>query len=283
MPEAVGGLLPRGVREPAPPSVLAVVLTYCAPEALDRCLTAIERQDVAPDALLVIDNDSQPRATIGGRDVPGRLIRREINDGPAGGYAAGLQAFLESGHQVAWVMDDDCIPDPECLRRLLGRHASLPEDRPVFPLWIDDATGDARVRPAWCGFLISAAVVREIGLPRAELVWWAEDTEYLQARLIGHDLVPVEERSAVVHHRRVRTAATKPAWKIYYETRNTIEYRFFVQPRNLRSFWYLIGSVAKLALQAARNGPRRGQRIGAYLRGLHHGFTQVDGLRMPLS
>src|SRR4051812_37153412 len=88
---------------------LAIVLTYDAPDALDRCLRAIDAQTTRPDRLLVIDNASRVPADPGTRTVPVEQLREERNTGPAGGHAVGLTRFLASGFDVAWVMDDDCV------------------------------------------------------------------------------------------------------------------------------------------------------------------------------
>ena len=40
--------------------VLAVVLTHNAPESLERCLLAIDAQTTPPQAVLVVDNASNP-------------------------------------------------------------------------------------------------------------------------------------------------------------------------------------------------------------------------------
>ncbi len=117
---------PRGgARAPRPPiessrSVLAVVLTHDAPESLARCLSSIEAQSYPPAAVLVVDNASEPAVALPPSQLDVTLLRSENNGGPAGGHEIGLRTFLESGHDLAWVMDDHCIPAPTCLEELLA-------------------------------------------------------------------------------------------------------------------------------------------------------------------
>jgi GT2 family glycosyltransferase len=264
------------------PSVVAILLTHNAPESLSRCLEAIDGQSRPPDAVLVIDNASREPATLGERGVPASLLRRAVNDGPAGGHAAGLAEFRDSAHDYAWVLDDDCIPEPGCLAALVARASSVTDGSPLFPLWVDAPTGEARFLPAWCGFLIARATVDRIGLPRADLVWWAEDTEYLQWRVLEAGLRAVEVPEAVVEHHRVRTASAKPPWKMYYEVRNTILYRVYVQRWTWTHVRLLARSLAGLASQAIRNGPGRSARIRAFARGMADGLLRRTGLRVPL-
>jgi rhamnopyranosyl-N-acetylglucosaminyl-diphospho-decaprenol beta-1,3/1,4-galactofuranosyltransferase len=264
-----------------PPRVLAIVLTHNAPDALLRCLHAIDGQTRLPDAILVVDNSSAPPVVVERGRAPIEVLRRELNDGPAGGHAAGLETLLARDEDVAWIMDDDCVPAPDCLARLLDHEVELADDRPVFPIWVDGPTGERRFLPAWCGFVIPRALVERIGLPRRDLVWWAEDTEYLQWRMRDAGVVVVEEPDAVVEHHRVRSTGRKPDWKVYYEVRNTIVYRVYVQPWTLNHGRLMARSLAKLLGQILRNGARSAD-LRAYARGVVDGFAKRTGMRVPL-
>jgi GT2 family glycosyltransferase len=263
-------------------SVLAIVLTHDAPAALDRCLAAIDAQTRPPERVLVVDNASVEAARAGSRGVVVDVRRSEQNTGPAGGHALGLEVFLHSGADLAWVMDDDCIPDPDCLDRLLTRHAAAPVDVPVFPYWIDARTGQGTFKPAWCGFVVSRRRVAEFGLPRTDFVWWAEDTEYLQWRVHVAGLEPEYALDAIVVHDRVRGTATKPVWKVYYEVRNTVYFRLYVQRKPFRRFKWLSRSLLKLMGQILLREDRKGAKLAAYGRGVLDGLTGRLGVRVPL-
>ena len=264
--------------------MLAVVLTYNAPTALARCLAAIQRQSRLPERVLVVDNAGTPPATETVAAVEGRapveVVRLGSNTGRAGGHAAGLHAFLASGYDQAWVMDDDCIPDPACLERLLARAGALDEPALLFPTWIDQVTGEVANWPAWCGFLLARAIVADVGLPRADFFWWAEDTEYLYWRIpvAGHHVERVDPAEVV--HGRVRTADTKPAWKVYYEVRNSVYYRLFIQRRRGRRFYRLTRTLLKTFGRVLRE-PGRPRKLWLYGRGVVDGLTGRLGPRVP--
>jgi GT2 family glycosyltransferase len=264
------------------PRVLAIVLTHNAPGALDRCLSAIDGQTRRADEVLVVDNASHPPATPNGRGTPLRLLRRQTNDGPGGGHRAGLEAFLASGADMAWVMDDDCVPDAGCLAALLAHHAKLRKDRVVLPLWIDGATGAGSFLPAWCGFLLTRDLVRRVGLPRADFVWWAEDTEFLQSRMIDAGLHAAHAPEAVVTHLRVRTGPSKPAWKYYYETRNTIVYRVYIQSLTWTHLRLLTWSLVTLLGGILVREDHKLRKFVAFGRGVLDGATRRMGMRVPL-
>lgn len=207
--------------------VQAVVLTFEARDSLARCLDALVAQERRPDAILVVDNHSSTVVDDLVAAVPGAtLLRLDDNLGPAGGYAAGLREFLVGGAEWAWVMDDDCIPRPNALAAQLAVAAP---DRLWLSSMVDADTGEAADTHGWCGVLLSREIVTNVGVPREDLFWWSEDTEYLQWRIpvAGYPTTRCED--AIVEVTRGRADAEKPAWKYYYESRNQVFFRLHVQ------------------------------------------------------
>ena len=126
--------------------VIAVVVTF---NRIGLLQSLLERLDEVPELteILVIDNAStdgtgewlaglDDRET--GDDRPttavlGRTLADNI--GGAGGFHDGLAWAMERGADLAWLMDDDGLPDPGCLARLL-------EERDLDfwgPLVVDEA------------------------------------------------------------------------------------------------------------------------------------------------
>lgn len=265
--------------------VMTLVLTYNAPRALERCLTAIAAQTVRPSTVVVVDNaGSTPTeevvARVEGLDV--QILRLASNTGPAGGHAAGLRHFLASDLPQAWVMDDDCVPEPTCLEELEAERRK--HDRPalVFPTWIDEPSGEVVNWPAWCGFLLAREVVEDVGLPREDFFWWAEDTEYLHFRIpvAGHPVARAE--AARVLHGRVRAGARKPAWKVYYEVRNSVYYRLWVQRRRGRRFYRLGRTLLRMLGGVLLREDDRPRKLWMYVRGVFDGLFGRLGKRVPV-
>ncbi|MDQ1429586.1 MAG: hypothetical protein QOF40_188, partial [Actinomycetota bacterium] len=138
--------------------VSAVVLTFESPASLGRCLDAIRSQTTPPSSILIVDNGNTEVDLLPGE----RLLRLSENLGPAGGYAAGLASFLESGSAWAWVMDDDCAPEPDALAAQL---AEADESRVVLGTMIDRDTGAVTNTQGWCGVLIPRPVIASVGVP----------------------------------------------------------------------------------------------------------------------
>jgi GT2 family glycosyltransferase len=260
---------------------MAIVLTYNAPESLRLCLTAVTAQTLRPRAVLVVDNASSP--PVDPADFPPGcppvvLVRSDYNGGPAGGYAIALQEFLTTSHQHAWVLDDDMRPDPDCLERLWVVAAKEPERAFVFPVSFQ-LDGTFGAWPSWCGFLVAREIIDEVGVPMAELFWWAEDTEYLQWRIpqAGYPMRVVGD--ARVHHEAVRHGYGVPVWKYYYEARNMLYLHLHVKKR----VGYYPRNIAKLFGRAILREPEgKVVRLRAMGHGLYDGARGRLGTQFPV-
>ena len=203
------------------PRISAVGVTFDRLPLLQRLL---ERLDgVAElDEILVVDNASRDGtgewlATLDGpeddhRAVP--VVARTLtrNTGGAGGFAEGLAWAVDRGADLVWLMDDDGVPAPDCLDRLLAGPGhdfwgpvvvdeAVPE-RLVFPIRLPGGTRvvhdvaaveraasdgllDGIVIP-FNGVLVTRELVERIGVPRADFFIWGDDHEYrLRAEAAG--------------------------------------------------------------------------------------------------
>lgn len=264
-------------------NVVAVILTYNSPETVCSCVAANVAQTRRPDLVLVVDNAGWPTAEDSLRKAGLRdeveLLRTSDNLGPAGGFAAGIRWAMEHGADAAWVMDDDCLPDAGCLDRLLDRAKEQPEPTVVFPQEIDGRDGSKLNYPAWAAVLIPRQVIEAVGLPREEFFWWMEDTEYLHYRMQQYGKPVIRDEVARVVHQRARRAGSAPAWKLYYETRNSTYMRQYVirrgkkawRRRIVRRFGYIIVK-----------SPHRLTDLRAFLTGFSDGYRQRLGKRYPV-
>ena len=213
--------------------VVAVVVTYRRTDLLARCVEAVRAQSRPPDLVLVVDNDHLARFAVhpdGGLEI----VETGDNLGPAGGYELGFALALDRGAAWIWTVDDDVVPEQNCLERLLSEAAG--EDV-LIPL----QRKPGRVRghpPSWNGVLFDAAVVRAVGFPRGDLFFWAEDTEYFsRVRGAGFAVRPV--RSAVVMHVNPEDRARGSArdWRLYYEVRNGLYVRLRLRRLTRKGAW----------------------------------------------
>lgn len=110
------------------PRVSVVIPSYNRPRRLARCLEALARQSmprVAFEVVVVDDGGSAPLDPIAA-DVSSRIdlrILRQRNAGPAAARNHGVREAR--GSRIAFT-DDDCVPRPDWLERLLARAEARP-------------------------------------------------------------------------------------------------------------------------------------------------------------
>jgi rhamnopyranosyl-N-acetylglucosaminyl-diphospho-decaprenol beta-1,3/1,4-galactofuranosyltransferase len=224
--------------------ITAVVVTYNRLPLLQRLL---ERLDGVTelDEVLVVDNASTDGTGewLAGLDERDRGEERPLtpvlartltaNSGGAGGFATGMSWARERGADLVWLMDDDGLPEPDCLARLLARDdldfwGPLVVDeadpgRLVFPIRLPGGTRvvhdladvaaaatDGLVRDIvipFNGVLVTRDLVERIGVPRAEYFIWGDDHEYrLRAERAGARIATVLD--ARVRHPAVGSLGT---------------------------------------------------------------------------
>jgi rhamnopyranosyl-N-acetylglucosaminyl-diphospho-decaprenol beta-1,3/1,4-galactofuranosyltransferase len=215
---------------PDQPRTIAVVVTFNRLTLLQR-LVARLGEVPGLDGVLVVDNASTDgtaewlaaTSTAGPYALRGRSLA--TNRGGAGGFHDGLEWAVEEGADLVWLMDDDGLPDPDCLATLL-QHRDLDfwgplvvdeddADRLVFPIrlpgrtrvvhQLDDVRSSSRegrldgIVIPFNGVLVTRDLVERIGLPREEFFIWGDDHEYrLRAEKAGARIATVVD--ATVRH-----------------------------------------------------------------------------------
>ena len=281
--------------------VTAVIVTYNRKELLLECISAIQNQiNYIPD-IIIVDNNSSD----GTREVLEDYIeKKEIiyyntgsNLGGAGGFQYGIRKAVELGYEYLWVMDDDCIPQPEALSTLL----KVSQEKKEFGflsskvLWKDGSicemnaqrktmTRDVRdfsrpvipiVMSSFVSLFLSARVVKELGLPIKEFFLWTDDWEFTRRISRQYPCYLVTD-SVVIHKSKANIGAD-----IASETADRIE-RFNYMYRNdvvlyrregFSGFAYecvrLTGHVVRVLLKAKDNKWKRIRIIiSATIRGL---------------
>jgi rhamnopyranosyl-N-acetylglucosaminyl-diphospho-decaprenol beta-1,3/1,4-galactofuranosyltransferase len=242
-------------------SVVAVVPTYNRRVLVTECIKAILTQTNPVVQVVVVDNAS----TDGTEEFLGEhgllddervdFLRTAVNSGSAGGFSGGLQRALSHDPDWIWLIDNDALPSPSALEKLLLAGTSREPDRVALtsyqlqlegsPItywlprnvfdalrfgigcsYVEAAPGDESVIAVdWFPFvsaLIPAAAVEAVGPPLADLFYYGEDMEYsLRLRAAGFAayLVP----GSVVDHDKPRIGGSDaPGWRRYYVYRNTL-------------------------------------------------------------
>lgn len=268
------------------PSVASVTTAYNAAQFLSRQMEALVRQTRPPQEIVVVDNGSTDGTAklLAERYPQVTVLRLQANAGAAGAWAAGLDyAALKKGHDWVWAFDDDSVPEPSALERLVnaiedaeangdtGMVAGMPvqpETGICYPplLWQDGfvkPSPELLQQPLWfadlafaSGSMVRKEMVERIGLPRADFFMDFFDFEYcLRARRNGYKIAIVSQaRFAhdVGRPRHVRLAGYSrlwpdhAPWREYYMSRNLVyaAWRLYPTPRTK---WFAIRHLSRHA------------------------------------
>lgn len=260
------------------PCVCAVVLTCNRLEKSRRCIEAILGQTRSPDRVLVVDNGSTDGTVewvteLSRNDDRIALLPLRENLGPAGGYAEGFEWVKRRDFDWIWAIDNDIYPGSTCLELLL-REAGASDNVLLYPWTIDEPSGKVSNYPRWSAVLIPTRAIREGGVPRRELFWWIEDTEFLQWRLPRQLGMQSKLVQAAECSHDVDLDSQKASWKYYYEVRNTLWYRLRVQ----RGRWFrragrIIVVIAASTIRPLLREHHKIQKLHYVLLGIFHGIT----------
>ncbi len=277
--------------------ICVLVVTYNRKEYLVKLLPALATQTHKPEEILLFDNHSTDHTLEylqefgyvdpwdGKEDkrdlfttpllgkiqgVPIRYYENHSNEGGSGGFHHGLRIASERDCDCIWMMDDDVLPEPDCLEGLLSY--MTPSSRICVPSRQDENYRDYAVTsmnmtnpflykidtrktriPAtdiekdyipvidmpFEGPLLHKSVVEEVGLPKRDLFIIFDDTEF--AHRAG-EITEIRYIRGSILHRQVaaeKKAAPKPAkkppmnWKDYYFRRN----EFWFDHTYGKNFW----------------------------------------------
>lgn len=234
------------------PQIGVVLLTHNRLNFLEIALCKIKNQSYTNIQILVVDNASTDgtRAYLSAQKKIDTLFL-DTNTGPAGGFYYGIKYFKEKEEvDYLWLMDDDFFPARTCLKILVTK---CDIQQVVYP-YVRDRNFKTRLDPAWSGVLIPKNVINKVGLPKKELFFWGEDTEYLKYRIQELHQFPCSWIAAAKGvHFATRGKNSRAAWRYYYEARNNIYIRLYVRKSKLKfpqriykafKFWlFLLGGL----------------------------------------
>jgi rhamnopyranosyl-N-acetylglucosaminyl-diphospho-decaprenol beta-1,3/1,4-galactofuranosyltransferase len=281
--------------------VAVVVVTYNRADLLERMLAGLDAMDRRPDCVVVVNNasDDHTRDVVERAANPGLVaIHTTDNLGGAGGFHLGLKTAYDKGFDAFWLMDDDVVPAPDCLTRLLAVDGScltaVREDltgalvekaalrfdlrnplaiRPKRAS-IDSAYPDRASMPATVpvdnvsfeGFLVRREVVDEIGLPDPSYFIFYDDVDFaIRARRAGHEILAVRD-AVLVRQLDFDQQHDLAGWKGYYMYRNlfAVHFRYGENPLVRLKPWLI--ALAVTVLSPLRGGRAEARNVTRALR-----------------
>lgn len=296
-------------------SVATIIVTFNRKALLVDCLKANIGQTRPADRIIIVDNASSD-GTRDALESEGLLankaveyLRLDQNFGAAGGTSRGTQRAADEGFDWIWLMDDDAVPGPDALERLLEGFDSLPaSDRNglcAMTACVTDPQGkiDSMHRRRWnfatlaspalgpqdydghaveidigsfVGFLVSRDVVEAIGTPDPDYFIYYEDTEYsLRIRHAGGKIF-LCPRSRIAHPENpndskaaVRSASY--AWRNFYHLRNKVHtYRLYAPNRFIFAY-RMLKTLLETQFSVLAFQPDKWARSRSFLKGIRDG------------
>jgi rhamnopyranosyl-N-acetylglucosaminyl-diphospho-decaprenol beta-1,3/1,4-galactofuranosyltransferase len=283
-------------------SVCALVVTHNRFELLRECLQAVFGQTRGVDEVIVVDNastDGTPER-VAAEFPQATVVSLERNEGGAGGFHEGMRYAVQRGFDWLWVMDDDTVPTPQALERLLEARDGLdglpsPSMLASKVLWSDGSMhpmnhpganlldmdvvarglelGALPIR--WSTFpslLVSRGAIERHGLPRKGFFIWSDDIDFT-ARILRHEPGYLVASSVAYHNTPTPQQPWQGGERFYYAVRNSL---FILRgpalrPKERVSFSLLVAEQTRRFLLHNRFRPGA---IGVVLRGLRDGLLR---------
>lgn len=184
--------------------ISAVVVTYNRKKLLLECLNALLSQTCVPNEIVVIDNastDGTKDSLISERIIDNPIVKYtclEANVGGAGGFYYGSKQAYDGGADWIWMMDDDCIPTPMALEKLIDAVQNVEASFFCSTVFREDGQCGSKPsvyaegnwyefldkgivnvsRATFVSFMMSRNAVEKCGLPYKQFFIWGDDSEY---------------------------------------------------------------------------------------------------------
>ena len=276
--------------------VCAVVVTYNRLELLKQCVEALRGQSAGCD-ILIVDNastDGTAQWAAGQQDC--RYRNTGSNLGGAGGFNRGMRWAVEAGYGFVWVMDDDTLPEPQALEKLLEADRALGGNYgwlSSVALWTDGGeckmnrqkleknccenksllrNGLVRAKQAtFVSLFLRSDVICRFGLPITEFFIWGDDLEFTR-RIAIRGKMPcfLAGQSQVVHATKnnegsnVALDAPERIGRYFYAFRNEA---YLYRQEGMKGRLYCFAKRGRDFLRIMKNGKPRLPRFGALARG----------------
>lgn len=281
-------------------SVAAVVVTFNRLELLKQCVDSLRAQTVHCD-ILIVDNASTDGTGQWAASQPDLAYRNTgSNLGGAGGFNLGMRWAVEAGCEYVWVMDDDTLPKPDALEKLLEADRILKGDYgwlSSVALWTDGSEckmnrqklkksyydyspllkyGLVQAEQAtFVSLFLRRETILRVGLPIKEFFIWGDDIEFTR-RIAVREGTPcfLAGGSQVVHatknNKGSNIALDDPEriGRYFYAFRNEA---YLYRQEGIKGRLFCFAKRGRDFLRIMRYGKPKLRRLGVLARGIWAG------------
>lgn len=233
--------------------VTAIIATFNRLEFLKEIIEALQNQTYKIDNIVVTNNSSEDGTEEWLNEQTGLIVQKQENVGSSGGQYTGMKGAMETDCDFIWMMDDDVVPEKDCLENLMK---VADENKIVAPVrynndgtlfWNETINFNLSnpFKSIWDGInnkdyydkqgelvytegltfegpLIPRVIVEKIGYPEFSFFIYGDDSEYM-IRAIKHGFKTYLVKSAKMNRKLPVPDLHKDFnWKHYYIIRNII-------------------------------------------------------------
>lgn len=280
--------------------IAAIVVTYNRLELLQQCVKALRAQTAACD-ILIVDNASTDGTAQWLASKPELNYRNTgSNLGGAGGFNFGMRWAVEAGYEYVWVMDDDTLPKPDALQKLLEADSVLEGNYgwlSSVALWTDGSEckmnrqklkksfyeyspllkyGLVQAEQAtFVSLFLRAETIRRFGLPIKEFFLWGDDIEFTRRIAVRGGLPSFTAGQSQVLHATKSNVGSNVALddveridRYFYAFRNET---YLYRQEGIRGSIYCAAKRCRDFLRIARYGKSKLPRFRILFRGIWAG------------
>lgn len=257
--------------------IIATVISYRRLEFLKKTIYSLQNQSLQLDKIIVINNGGEDEVFDWLKNKNGLIVVTQDNLGSSGGQYRAFEEVLKYECDWVWTMDDDVVPELDCLEKLckyLEESTILAPIRltPNEKIFFNDTIKFNLVNPfrnlwqkifsesdlpfkklhatglTFEGPIFPKRLIQEIGFPEKNFFIYGDDSEYfIRAEKIGYKLF-------LIFDAKLQRLLDAPnlnkefSWKNYYVIRNTIAIDVLhgnIAVRLLRPFFYFISWLIK--------------------------------------
>ena len=281
--------------------VAAIVVTYNRLELLQQCVEALLAQTTVCD-ILIVDNASTDGTAQWLASQPELNYRNTgSNLGGAGGFNYGMRWAVEAGYDYVWVMDDDTLPQPDALQKLLEADSVLEGNYgwlSSVALWTDGSECKMNRQKLKKGFyeysplmkyglvqaeqatfvslFLRSETIRHFGLPIKEYYIWGDDIEYTRRIAVRGGLPCFTAGQSQVLHATKSNVGSNVALddverieRYFYAFRNEAH---LYRHEGIKGRTYCFAKRCRDFLRILRFGKPKGPRFGILFKGIWAGF-----------
>lgn len=231
--------------------ILISVVTYNRLEFLQKLINSLRNQTYKHRDILIVNNSSTDNTYQWLNAQNDLIVINQQNVGSSGGQFTAFQYAKDNGYEAIWAMDDDVLPENNCLELLLMNYSN---DRIICPIRYDNygkifynetkvfnltnpfatmwkeiinhrdiANELIKVEgPTFEGPLIPIRIIKDIGLPDKQFFIFGDDSEYFLRAKSKNYLSYIYTKARLNRQLEAPKNEISFGWKEYYSFRNMI-------------------------------------------------------------